>query len=145
MEAYRAASCWQEALFCASQAGLPSGQIEHLATSLADAALESKHYHTAAAIYLDYKGDVENAARLLCKGYCFAEAMRLICLRGRQDLLEPVIDHGLVECLASSTELLADCKGQINAQVPRLRELRVKRDGDPCEFRVDHISNTPKN
>ena len=32
------------------------------------------------------------------------------------------------------TELLAECKAQINAQVPRLRELRVKKVEEPLEF-----------
>lgn len=32
------------------------------------------------------------------------------------------------------TELLADCKSQLNAQVPRIRELRVKKAEDPLAF-----------
>ena len=32
------------------------------------------------------------------------------------------------------TELLADCRSQINAQVPRIRELRTKKAEDPLAF-----------
>ena len=32
------------------------------------------------------------------------------------------------------TELLADCKSQLNAQVPRIRELRAKKAEDPLAF-----------
>ena len=32
------------------------------------------------------------------------------------------------------TELLAECKAQINAQVPRLRELRIKKSEEPLAF-----------
>lgn len=77
---------------------------------------------------------MESAARTFCKGYHFAEAMRVLGLNGRSDLLEPVIDQGLVDGLATSAELLADCKDQINAQVPRLRLLRTKKEEDPLAF-----------
>jgi len=36
--------------------------------------------------------------------------------------------------MASMTELLADCKSQLNAQIPRLRELRTKKAEDPLAF-----------
>ena len=36
--------------------------------------------------------------------------------------------------MASITELLADCKAQLNAQIPRLRELRAKKAEDPLAF-----------
>lgn len=32
------------------------------------------------------------------------------------------------------TELLADCKSQLNAQIPRIRELRTKKAEDPLAF-----------
>ncbi|GME32947.1 Cytochrome c oxidase subunit VIIc [Neofusicoccum parvum] len=87
-----------------------------------------------ATVQLDYLNDLEAAARTFCKGYFFAEAMRVVGLRRRLELIESIIDPGLVEGSASMTELLADCKGQINAQVPRLRELRVKKAEDPLAF-----------
>lgn len=49
-------------------------------------------------------------------------------------MLESVIDPGLGEAFASSTELLADCKSQLLAQVPRIRELRLKALLDPLAF-----------
>lgn len=60
--------------------------------------------------------------------------MRVIGLHRRADLLESVIDTGLTEGFTSMTELLAECKSQLGAQVPRLRELRQKRAEDPCEL-----------
>lgn len=79
---------------------------------------------------------MEIAAKLFCRGYWFAEAMRVLGLHGRRELLESVVDAGLVEGLGSMTELLAECRGQIGAQVPRLRELRRKKAEDPrmCPF-----------
>lgn len=113
---------------------LPQSQLHSLAHTLADALVESKDFFSAATIHLDYLSDISTAARLFCKGYFFADALRIIGLHQRLDLLEPVIDVGLVEGMSSMTELLADCKSQLHAQVPRIRDLRTKKAEDPLSF-----------
>ncbi len=127
---------WRESLSSATLVPLARSQLQALAQTLADNLLESKDYHSAAIIHRDYlsNASIETAARLFCKGFHFAEATRLIGLHGRRDLLDSVLDPGLAEGLASITELLADCKAQINAQIPRLRELRAKKLADPLSF-----------
>jgi elongator complex protein 1 len=96
--------------------------------------IESKDYFAAGTIQLEYLSSVESAARLWCKGYHFADALHLVALKRRPELLEEVIDPGLADALASSTELLAECKAQLLAQVPRIRELREKARLDPLAF-----------
>ncbi|KAK6212638.1 putative elongator complex protein 1 [Pestalotiopsis sp. IQ-011] len=135
---YRAAgvSCWREALFTASlqQPALSAEAQADLATALADALYEAKDYAGAATIQLDHLSSLETATRFLCKGYQFAEALRLTALHHRQDLLESTVDPGLADALGSSTEFLADCKAQLRAQVPRVLELRRKAAEDPLAF-----------
>ena len=133
-EAFRQAHLWKESLSCATLTPLPQPQLHSLAQTLADTLSESKDFFSAATIHLDYLADVATAARTFCKGYFFADALRIIGLHQRPDLLESVIDAGLVEGMASMTELLADCKSQLNAQIPRLRELRTKKAEDPLAF-----------
>lgn len=133
-ESYRLAHLWKESLFCANLAGFKESRIRTLAGILAEDRVEAKDFASAAAIHLDYLSDITASARLYCKGYHFAEAMRVISLHRRIDLLEPVIDVGLVEGMAAMTELLADCKSQLNAQVPRIHELRDKKAKDPLAF-----------
>jgi elongator complex protein 1 len=140
----RATSCylssgpsqWRETLFCAlSQTPPLSGApLTDLATSLYDALIESKDYFAAATIQLDYLSSIPYAARTFCKGYFFADALHLVALRNQPELLESVIDPGLADALGSSTELLAECKAQLLAQVPRIRELRAKALADPLAF-----------
>ncbi|KAI9714407.1 MAG: hypothetical protein M1820_000368 [Bogoriella megaspora] len=132
--AYRAATLWRESLSCASLVPLPDAEIRALAQLLADGLTESKDFFAAATVNLEYLDDVENAARLFCKGYWFADAIRVAARRGRHELLAEAVDVGLVEGMANMTELLADCKGQIGAQIPRLRELRAKKAEDPLAF-----------
>lgn len=112
-------------------APLPAAEISVLATTLAEGLVETRDFFSAATIYLDYLHDIQTAVRVFCKGYYFSDAIRLVSLRQQPELLEGVVDVGLIEGLTSMTELLADCKGQLGAQVPRLRELRQKKAEDP--------------
>ncbi|RAL64465.1 hypothetical protein DID88_001941 [Monilinia fructigena] len=132
-------SQWRETLFCALTGGadgspMSGSALTELANTLYDALIESKDYYAAATIQLEYISSLETALRAFCKGYFFADALHLLALKGRPDLLESVIDPGLGDALASSTELLADCKAQLLAQVPRIRELRQKALADPLAF-----------
>lgn len=133
-EAYRAANLWQECLSNATSIPLPPNELRPLAQSLADSLAESKEYHAAAAIHLEYLSDIENAVRLLCKGYDFAAATRLAGMHNLLNLLPDIIDPGLIEASATLTELLANCKSQLAAQVPRIRELREIKSRDPLAF-----------
>ncbi|KAM4066889.1 IKI3 family protein [Hirsutella rhossiliensis] len=135
---YRAAgaTCWQECLYTAQQQSpsLSTDAMADLATTLADALWEAKDYSAAATIHLDHLSSLETAVKCLCKGYHFAEAIRIVVQRGRPDLLETAVDGGLTEALGSTTEFLADCKSQLMAQVPRIAELRQKAAEDPLAF-----------
>lgn len=133
-ESYRLAHSWKESLFCARLAELNPSQIQNLARKLAEDRVEAKDFSSAANIQLDYLSDVAAAARCYCKAYDFAEAMRVVSLNNRTDLLNSVIDVGLADGMAAITELLADCKNQLNAQVPRIHELREKKAEDPLAF-----------
>ncbi|KUJ12018.1 elongator complex protein-like protein 1 [Mollisia scopiformis] len=129
-------SSWRESLYCAlSQTPPISGPaLTDLATTLYDALIESKDYFAAATIQLDYLSSIPNACRAFCKGYFFADALHLIAMKRTTELLEQVIDPCLGDALASSTELLSDCKAQLLAQIPRILELREKALLDPLAF-----------
>ena len=133
-EAYRSANEWRECLSSATLIPLPEDELVAAGEAFAEALTESKEHHDAATVYLDYLNDIEGAIRSLCKGYYYAEAIRVVGLRRRPELIASAIDPGLVEGSATMTELLAEMKGQLNAQVPRLRELRQKKEEDPLAF-----------
>lgn len=133
LAAYRAATLWKQALPLALQIPLSAEEFRALAVAFTEALLESKSYHAASTIALDYLHDVEAAVRYLCKGFAPAEAIRIAMLRERHDLLSTVIDEGLRESAAGLTELAADCKQQVLVQTSRLRELREIKQNEPCE------------
>lgn len=131
---YRSANMWREALSSATLAGVSTDELESVAASLAEGFTESKDYLSASTITLDYLSDLSSAAKLLCKGCYFAEAVRIVTLRRQPALIAEVIDPALVERSADMTEFLADMKGQLLAQVPRLHDLRTKKAEDPHAF-----------
>ncbi len=134
-ECYRLANQWQESLSIATLIPLPSDQLRSLATTSAQSAIETKDFRAAATIFLDYLHDIPSAAKYFCKGYLFTEAFRTITLSSQQtDLLTSIFDAGLTENMASITDLFADCKIQLLAQVPRIQELRAKKKEDPLAF-----------
>jgi elongator complex protein 1 len=133
-DAYRSANEWRECLSSATLIPLPEDELMSAGEAFAEALTESKDHYDAATVYLDYLNDIEGAIKSLCKGYYYAEAIRVVALRRRAELISSVIDPGLVEGSATMTELLAEMKGQLNAQVPRLRELRQKKEEDPLAF-----------
>ena len=134
VESYRSAHLWQESLTCASLARFDQERMQTLALSLAESLAELKNYRAAATIYIDYFNNIEEAARLFCKGYHIADATRLISRHHRPDLVHSIVDTGLAEGQAAMTELLAECKNQLNAQIPRIRELREKKAREPLSF-----------
>lgn len=133
-ESYRLAQLWRESLSCATLIPLPPAQLEALARTIADCLTELKDYHSSANIYLDYLHDLETSTRMYCKGHHYADAIRILSLRNRSDLIDQIVDPCLGEGMAVITELLAECKSQINAQVLRIFELRIKKSDDPLAF-----------
>jgi elongator complex protein 1 len=131
---YRFANLWREALSSATLAEVSAEELTSIASSLAEGLTESKDYLSASSITLDYLSDLPSAARLLCRGCHFAEAIRIVALHCSPTLIIEVIDPGLIERSADMTEFLAEMKSQLLAQVPRLHDLRTKKAEDPMAF-----------
>jgi elongator complex protein 1 len=111
-----------------------------LATTLVE---EDKDHESAARIYAEHLKDVSTGARLFCRASRFADAIRLLALHGLQSSIPDIVDSGLAEAMGFTTDFLADCKGQLQAQVPRIRELREKRVADPLAFYGGDPSSEP--
>ena len=132
---YALAHNWRKCLFCAMNVPLPAEQVQSLARSLATTcAEEDRDYRSAATIHSDFLSDVPGAARLLCKGSHFVEAGYLLALHGLTDSVTEILGAGLSEKSSEVTELLADCKAQLGKQVPRIKQLRLKKEQDPLAF-----------
>ncbi|RVD81191.1 uncharacterized protein DFL_009065 [Arthrobotrys flagrans] len=134
LDAYQKCGLWQEALYTASRIPLSNEEITELSGILADALTESKDFKNAATLYLDYRNDVREAVSSYCKGSFFQDAMRVIALKQSFNLLEEVVDPGLVEAFNTTSELIADFLAQIKSQTSRIKDLREKKENDPVAF-----------
>ncbi|KAK6351726.1 hypothetical protein TWF718_004873 [Orbilia javanica] len=134
LDAYQKCGLWQEALYTASRIPLSNEEITELSGILADALTESKDFKNAATLYLDYRNDVREAVSSYCKGSFFQDAMRVISLKQSFDLLEEVVDPGLIEAFNTTSELIADFLAQIKSQTSRIKDLREKKENDPIAF-----------
>ncbi|KAF2155672.1 IkappaB kinase complex, IKAP component [Myriangium duriaei CBS 260.36] len=142
-DVYLSAQLWRECLSTAQLSNRSPADIHSLALSLAEGLIESKDHTSAAQIYTDYLSDPASAAHSWCRAHRYDEAIRVVSRAGQPQLLAEVIDPGLAEGFATLSELLAEMKGQLGAQIPRLRELRVKKAADPLNFFSDapHTDN----
>lgn len=132
---YALAHKWRESLTCAVLVPLAQTQLDSLAHSLATTMTdENRDYRAAATIHAEYLRNVPEAARLLCKGSYFSDALRLLSLHNLAPEIPRIVDAGLSEKVGEILELLADCRSQLSAQVPRVLELRQKKDDDPLAF-----------
>ncbi|KAF9887867.1 hypothetical protein FE257_009527 [Aspergillus nanangensis] len=132
---YHLAHLWRESLYCAMMVPLSEEELLTHATALATTLTdETRDYVSAAQIHAEHLHDIPGAARLYCRGSKFADASRLLAAHGKQALISEIIDTGLADAMGTMTDLLADFRAQLNAQVPRVRELRVRRAADPLAY-----------
>ncbi|RAK86638.1 elongator complex protein 1 [Aspergillus costaricaensis CBS 115574] len=134
-KSYHLAHLWRESLYCAMLVPLTSAELSAHATALISTLVEeSKDYTSAATIHADHLHDIPAASRLLCRASKFSEATRLLTLHNQSALIPEIVDGGLADSMGSMTDLLADFRSQLNAQVPRIRELRIRRATDPLAY-----------
>ncbi|PYH95176.1 killer toxin sensitivity protein [Aspergillus ellipticus CBS 707.79] len=134
-QSYNLAHLWRESMYCAMMVPLPEADLAAHATALAATLTEeNRDYISAAHLHAEHLRDIPTAARLLCRGARFADATRLLALNGQQALVPEIVDSGLADSMGTMTDLLADFRSQLNAQIPRIRELRVRRVTDPLAY-----------
>lgn len=103
-------------------------------------------YSSAAYISYKYLNDIKGSLEVYCKDHEYSRAIEICMVENKPELIETVIDPLLGDGFGSIAELLADCKGQIESQLRRLRELRTKKLEDPYAFYGDADNgDTPDN
>ncbi|SSD58387.1 probable Elongator complex protein 1 [Saccharomycodes ludwigii] len=147
MDAFVSGKRWKEALSIAVT-HFPK-DVKDIAESLVTALNYEHKYGESAQIELKYLKNIKESVRLFCKSYNFDESILVCCTENRKELIEELVDPGLDEAFGIIAELLADCKGQVNSQLKRLRELREKKSQDPYAFygqegdQADDVSIAP--
>ncbi|KAL4927181.1 Elongator subunit IKI3 [Aspergillus undulatus] len=132
---YQLAHLWRESLYNAMLVPLAPADLTAHAQTLATTLIEeNKDYLSASQIHADHLHDIPTAARLLCRGSRFSDASRLLTLHDVAALIPEIVDSALSDAMGAMTDLLADFRSQLQAQVPRIAELRVRRIQDPLAY-----------
>lgn len=119
--------------------------------------LSSKKRHTEASqVLLDYAEDVREAVITLVQGNQFSEARRIvsrtncflsylyivnlqITLNELHELLEEIINPAVLEARNQIREDLTEMREQLQKQVARLRELRIKKAEEPGSLTILYL------
>lgn len=135
---YALAHRWRESLSSAllSNPRLSQDQLSFHAISLMTTLNEeTRDFKSAAEIASTHPlKDIPLAATLLCRGGWFSDAIRHLALHDLEDAIAEIVDTALATHFAETTNLLADCRAQLMAQVPRIAELRRKKAENPLAF-----------
>ncbi|KAG7796246.1 hypothetical protein KL929_003437 [Ogataea haglerorum] len=131
LENYVLARNWQQAVTLALH---DKQLLTDTCTRLVSLLTDNHEYSAAAYLELKFLDNIEEALKLYCKNHQYEQAIMLCYQENRKELVESVVDPALGEGFGVIAELLADCKGQINSQLGRLRELRSKKQEDPFAY-----------
>ncbi|KAK9466881.1 IKI3 family-domain-containing protein [Lipomyces arxii] len=134
LDSYVLGTHWREALAVCSMANSAQSDVHDVSLKLAEALLEARQYKDSATVYLEYCRDLKEAVLALCKGFFYSDAIRIILQQNTAKFIHELLEPALVDGFNTISELLSDCRGQLNAQIERLRELRVKKLEDPMSY-----------
>ncbi|GAA5832721.1 hypothetical protein JCM11251_005735 [Rhodosporidiobolus azoricus] len=132
--AYQRANAWQELFTLALSAGILQEEIKEIAVDVADNLTGKRRYADAARVLLEYAKDVEGAVQALCEGNLYSEAVRLIALHSRTDLLESHIEPSTLDMQQRLIDDMSDLTEQLEKQVKRLADLKVKCEQNPYQY-----------
>ncbi|KAH9022450.1 IkappaB kinase complex IKAP component [Lactarius hengduanensis] len=134
LAAYEKAHSWRELFEFAQLQKIEPEDIVAMAYRVAEDLTSKKRYTEASQVLLCYAEDVREAVIALVQGNQFSEARRIIALHGIPELLEEIIGPAVLEARAQITEDLTEMREQLQKQVARLRELRIKKLEEPEVF-----------
>lgn len=134
LECYIMAKKWKQALSLVEKSADLLEKSSDTAEKLVETLTEDHKYSDAAEIEYQFLGNIEASIKLYCKQYWYDHAILLAEKSKKPELIESIVDVQINEGFGVIAELLADCKGQMNSQLKRLRELRTKKQEDPFSF-----------
>ncbi|KAM0754229.1 IkappaB kinase complex, IKAP component [Meredithblackwellia eburnea MCA 4105] len=141
MAAYKKANAWQELFNLALTERRPASEIKSLAVEVAENLKAKRKFAEAGRVLLEYGRDVDAAVSALVEGTLLVEAIRLTSLYSKKDLIETHIKPGAFDVQSRIVDDIDELTEQVEKQVERLAELKVRRDANPDQyFCVDTLS-----
>uniref|UniRef100_A0A673WPJ1 Elongator complex protein 1 n=1 Tax=Salmo trutta TaxID=8032 RepID=A0A673WPJ1_SALTR len=145
LQAFVGSASWRNALCVAEQIPLPPDQLALLARDLAGTKLIELRRYTEAAILLEqYAKDCEEAISALITGAVWEEALRLVYLYNRQDIIETNLKPALLEACSSQTSYLEAQRAMFIRHKTRLAVVRELKEKARLELLDEDVPDCPE-
>ncbi|XP_069045545.1 elongator complex protein 1 isoform X1 [Lepisosteus oculatus] len=143
LEAFVSSSSWRHALCMATQLQFTPDQLAGLARTLAGKLLEL-HRHTEAALLLEqYAKDCEEAISALIEGAAWEEALRLVYLYNRLDMMETNLKPALLEAHNNQMAFLESQRSLFIRHQTRLAVVRELKEKARLELLDEEAPDCP--
>lgn len=143
LDAFVSSTSWQHALCMAAKLGFPEDKLANLARSLAEKLLEQRRHSEAALLLEQYAKDCEEAITALIEGATWDEALRLVYLYNRQDILETNLKPALLEAHNNQTSFVESQKTIFLRHKNRLAVVRELKEKARQELLDDEMPDCP--
>ncbi|KAG2431603.1 hypothetical protein HYH02_013296 [Chlamydomonas schloesseri] len=127
LAAYRAGGRWRQVFTVAAQLGMAPDEVQALAADVAEELAASGQVADAAAVLLNYLGDVDNAVRTYATAREWREAVRVAHAHGRGDLVETVVAPAAAEGASALLAEAGEAVEKIRKYGQRLADVRARR------------------
>ncbi|XP_077387627.1 elongator complex protein 1 [Festucalex cinctus] len=127
LRAFTAGASWRNAICVAQQIPLPEDRLPLVARDLAGKLSEQRRYTEAAVLLDQYAKDCEEAILTLITGAAWEEALRLITLHDRADIIETNLRPALVEAASSQIFLVETQAAAFSHHRSRLALVRQQK------------------
>ncbi|XP_014067525.2 elongator complex protein 1 isoform X1 [Salmo salar] len=144
LQAFVGSASWRNALCVAEQIPLPSDQPALLARDLAEKLIELRRYAEAAILLERYAKECEEAISALITGAVWEEALRLVYLYNRQDIIETNLKPALLEACSSQTSYLEAQKAMFTRHKTRLSVVRELKEKARLELLDEDVPDCPE-
>ncbi|KAL0974256.1 hypothetical protein UPYG_G00217790 [Umbra pygmaea] len=144
LQAFVGSASWRSALCVAEQIPLPPDQLALLARDLAEKLVELRRYTEAAILLEQYAKDCEEAISALIAGAVWEEALRLVYLYNRQDIIETNLKPALLEAFSSQTAFLETQRTMFIRHKTRLAVVRELKEKARLQLLDEDVPDCPE-
>ncbi|KAK6298991.1 hypothetical protein J4Q44_G00305010 [Coregonus suidteri] len=144
LQAFVGSASWRNALCVAEQIPLPPDQLALLARDLTEKLIALRRYTEAAILLEQYAKDCEEAISALVTGAVWEEALRLVYLYNRQDIIETNLKPALLEACSSQTTYLEAQMAMLIRHKTRLAVVWEVKEKDRLELLDEDVPDCPE-
>ncbi|XP_048826491.1 elongator complex protein 1 [Brienomyrus brachyistius] len=143
LQAFVSSCSWRHALCVAAQIPLPSDQLALLSRDLAARLMELRRHTEASLLLEQYAKDCEEAISALIAGSAWEEALRLVYMYNRLDIIETDLKPAILEAHGHHMTFLEAQKSTFLRHKARLAVVRQQKQEARLELLDEGVPDCP--